>query len=51
MPDLNDFYAFKSTSSGNHSSSSGGGGGGCLGALTWAAGIISLLWVIGKLLV
>ena len=50
MPDLNDFYAFKSTSSGNHSSSSGGGGGGCLETLTWAAGIISLLWVISKLL-
>ena len=51
MPDLNDFYAFKSTSSGERSSNSGGDSGGCLGVLTWAAGIISLLWVIGKLFI
>lgn len=50
MPDLDDFYAFKSTSSGDHSSSSGVGSGGCLETLTWAAGVISFLWVIGKLL-
>lgn len=44
MPDLNDFYAFKSTSGGG----SGGGGGGS-GCFTWILFGIAILWVIGKL--
>lgn len=54
MPDLGDFYAFKSTSSGGgnsgggHNNSSGGGGNsGCASVLLWVAAILSLLWVIG----
>ena len=55
MPDLNDFYAFKSTTfssggSGSHEGNSGGGGnGGCAGTLLWVAAILSLLWIIGIL--
>ena len=55
MPDLNDFYAFKSTTSSSESSgsrggnSSGGGNGGCAGTLLWVAAILSLLWIIGIL--
>ena len=41
MPDLDDFYAFKSTS---------GGGGGCSGSFfTWILVILGILWAIGKL--
>lgn len=48
MPDLDDFYAFKSTSSSGGSSSddSSGGGSGCL---TWILVCLAILWVIGKL--
>lgn len=45
MPNLDDFYAFKSTSSGR-----GNGGGGCLGPwVTWVLAIVAILWIIGKL--
>ena len=40
MPDLNDFYAFKSTSS-------DGGGGGSI--FPWLLGVLALLWLIGKI--
>ena len=41
MPNLGDFYAFKSTSS---------GGGGCLGpGVTWVLAIVAILWIIDKL--
>ena len=55
MPDLNDFYAFKMTSSGsggsNHKSSNqGGNGDGCSNAFVWIAAIVSVLWIIGKLI-
>ena len=43
MPDLGDFYAFKSTSGG---SSGGSGGGGCF---SWIIGAILVLYIIGKL--
>ena len=55
MPDLNDFYVFKSTTSsnggsGSHGGSSGSGGnGGCAGTLLWVAAILSFLWIIGIL--
>ena len=56
MPDLNDYHAFTSTSSGRTSGggsngSSGGGGGkeGCAGTLVWVSVIVSLLWIIAKL--
>ena len=55
MPDLNDFYAFKSTSSGNNSSGSnrGSSGGGNDGdeecKFLYVAAIISLIWIIAKL--
>ena len=56
MPDLNDYHAFTSTSSGRTSGggsngSSGGGGGkeGCAGTLVWVFAIVSLLWIIAKL--
>ena len=39
MPDLNDFHAFKSTSS--------GGGGGSI--FPWLLGGLALLWLIGKI--
>lgn len=45
MPDLNDFHAFKSTSSGENSGNSG-----CLGGgFTWIVVIIVVLWLIGKI--
>lgn len=44
MPDINDFHAFKSTSSGGSS-----GGSGCSGSvLLWIMTIIGVLWLIGK---
>ena len=55
MPDLNDFHAFKSTTSGisgsssRRSSTGGGGDGGNgdgAGTLLWVAAILSLLWII-----
>ena len=54
MPDLNDFYAFKMTSSSSSGSSyknnnQGGSGDGCSNAFVWIAAIISILWIIGKL--
>lgn len=46
MPDLDDFYAFKSTSEGNH----GGSTGGCLGSVfKWVLIVLVFLWVISKL--
>ena len=56
MPDLNDFYAFKMTTSGsgsggskNHNSNNGNGGGtGCSTALIVLAVIGWVLWFIGK---
>ena len=58
MPDLNDFYAFKMTTSGsgsggskNHNSNNGNGGGtGCSTALIVLAVIGWVLWFIGKFL-
>lgn len=38
MPDLNDFYRFKSTTSDSYS-----GTGGCL---PWALGFLAILWFI-----
>lgn len=56
MPDLNDYHAFTSTSSGHSgggksSSSNGGGSGneGCAGVLAWFFAIGSLVWIIIKL--
>ena len=56
MPDLNDFYAFKSTSSGSGSSGRGndnsngsGGNEGCAGVMLWVTAILSILWIIGTL--
>jgi len=56
MPDLNDFYAFKSTSSGsgssgrgNNNSNGSGGNEGCASVMLWVAAILSLLWIIGTL--
>lgn len=52
MPDLNDFCAFKSTTSSSsgsksHGGSSGGGGNGdYAGSLLWVAAVISLIWII-----
>lgn len=44
MPDLNDFYAFKSTSGGNN------GGCGCSGgAWIWVIVVFVVLYFIGKL--
>ena len=56
MPDLNDFYAFKMTTSGNgsggsknHNSNNGDGGGtGCSTALIVLAVIGWVLWLICK---
>jgi len=43
MPDMNDFHAFKGTSSG------GSSGDGCSGSvLLWIMIIIGVLWLIGK---
>lgn len=58
MPDLNDFYAFKITSSGsgsggnrnNNSNNSNGGGTGCSTALIVLAVIGWVLWFVGKFL-
>lgn len=58
MPDLNDFYAFKMTTSGsgsggsrNSNSNNGNGGGtGCSTALIVLAVIGWVLWFVGKFL-
>ena len=54
MPDLNDFYAFKMTSSGGGSGggrhNNSGGGTGCSTALIVLAVIGWVLWFIGKFL-
>ena len=43
MPDMNDYYAFKSTNGGS-------GGVGCSGGcLTWILAGFAILWIIGKL--
>lgn len=53
MPDLNDFYAFKMTSSGSGSgggkNNNSNGGTGCSTALIVSAVIGWVLWIIGKL--
>lgn len=53
MPDLNDFYAFKMTSSGGGSgggkNNNSNGGTGCSTALIVLAIIDWVLWIIGKL--
>ena len=46
MPDLNDFHAFKSTSSGNGSGS--GIHSGCLSPLVIIGLIVALLMLLGK---
>jgi hypothetical protein len=53
MPDLNDFYAFKMTTSGDRPSvgsnnSNGDSGIGCSGAFVILMIIIAVLWFIGK---
>ena len=52
MPDLNDFYAFKMTTSGGSSSggnnSNGDSGIGCSSAFVMLMIIIAVLWFIGK---
>lgn len=55
MSDLNDFYAFKMTSSGsgsgggrNNNSNNSGGGNGCTTALIVLAIIGWVLWLVGK---
>ena len=56
MPDLGDYHAFISTSSGGSGSRSSGsssgdsGDPGCAGCLTWFMAIVSLLWIIGKII-
>ena len=58
MPDLNDFYAFKMTSTDgssgggkNHNSNNGNGGGtGCSRALIVLSVIGWVLWFVGKFL-
>ena len=54
MPALNDFYAFKMTSSGSGSgggrNNNSGGGTGCSSVLIALAVIGWVLWVIGKVL-
>jgi len=50
MPDLNDFHAFMSTSSGsNDSGSNSGSGNGGEGKFLYVAAIVSLIWIIVKL--
>ena len=56
MPDLNDYHAFTSTSSGrsgggdsNDSTEGEGGNEGCAGTFVWIFAIVSLLWIIVKL--
>lgn len=44
MPDLNDFHAFKSTSSGGNS-----GGGNSPGCFTWILVGLAIIWLIGKM--
>jgi hypothetical protein len=53
MPDLNDFYAFKMTTTGSSSSSgcnnnNGDSGIGCSGAFVILMIIIAVLWFIGE---
>ena len=54
MPALNDFYAFKMTSSGSGSgggkNNTSGGGTGCSTVLIVLAVVGWVLWLIGKLL-
>ncbi len=58
MPNLNDFYAFKMTSSGsgsggsrnNNSNNGNGGGTGCSTTLIMLAVIGWVLWFVGKFL-
>lgn len=54
MPDINDFYAFKMTSSGSGSgggkNNNSNGGTGCSTALIVLAVIGWVLWLIGKFL-
>ena len=54
MPNLNDFYAFKMTSSSNGSSgaksNNSGGRTGCSTVLIVLAAVGWVLWLIGKLL-
>lgn len=57
MPDLNDFYAFKMTTSSsgsgggkNNNSTNGSGNSGCATALIVLAVIGWVLWFIGKFL-
>ena len=57
MPDLNDFYAFKMTTSGsgfgggrNNNSTNSSGNSGCTTALIVLAIIDWVLWIIGKFL-
>lgn len=58
MPDLNDFYAFKMTSSGsgsgggknNNSNSGNGSGTGCSTVLIVLSVVGWVLWIIGKFL-
>lgn len=58
MPDLNDFYAFKMTTSGsssgggknNNSNNGNSGGTGCSTALIVLAVIGWVLWFVGKFL-
>lgn len=56
MPDLGDYHAFISTSSGGSGSRSSGsssgdsGDSGCAGCVTWFMAIVSLLWIIGKII-
>lgn len=55
MPDLNDYHAFTSTSSGrsgggkSNGLNGGSGNEGCAGVLAWVFAIVSLLWIIAKL--
>ena len=56
MPDLGDYHAFISTSSGSSGSRSSGsssgdsGDPGCAGCVTWFIAIVSLLWIIGEII-
>ncbi len=45
MPDLDDFHAFQSTTSGSGSNGHSSGSAGCL---TWVLVVIGILWIIGK---
>lgn len=54
MPELNDFYAFKTTTSGgssggsNNQNNSGNSGMGCRSAFVILMIILAVLWFIGK---